>query len=122
MYLKKLTFGRKNLMVHRLGVRNIIILQLIFNILCVFYLTGCCKQGVCKLEKAASKLDKLDKKLEEWGTVTISEPIVLENKGQFNIDLILKTEDNIARARTQVDASVLATRQTALDVQTAVGI
>lgn len=70
-------------------------------------------------QKAAMELDKVAKYVEEFGTVTVSEPLLIENKGQFTIKYDRPVKEYVDSARTGVQGAVRRSSQETLDVQSA---
>ncbi len=69
--------------------------------------------------KAAEHLDDVAKFADKYGTVSVSEPLVIENKGQFAIDVNRPVKEYIDAARTGVQGSSRQAIEIARDKQTA---
>lgn len=96
------------------------VLQLVFCIAATLLLTsnGC---HTPPWRQAAVELDYVADYLDEWGYATTSEPLLVENTGQFALnDLNRSTVDYIDAARTGVGGSIRRSFEQARDTQTAV--
>src|SRR5688500_12635660 len=80
-------------------------------------LSGCgMSSGGSHWRRAAAGLDKVARHVDEYGTVTVSEPLLLSNTGQFKIDYEKPAGDYVSSALTGVQAAARRAEEPASDV------
>lgn len=67
--------------------------------------------------KATRSLIKIEKRVEEWGTTSISQILLLENNGQFDLGYVQDTKDYVEKARSAYQGAARRSLQQILDFQ-----
>lgn len=67
----------------------------------------------------AQRINRIDKMVGKWGTASISDVLLIEDKGQFAINYDAKVEDYVAKARESYQAAVWRSVQESIDVKQA---
>lgn len=73
-----------------------------------------------ELQKAARQIDNIEWYVEKWGTITTSDVLLMENKGQFALNYSQDTKDYVDKAHTAYQGAAGRSLETSLVSQTAV--
>lgn len=72
------------------------------------------------LQKTARQIDNIEWYVEKWGTITTSDVLLMENKGQFALNYAQDAKDYVDKARTGYQGAVGRSLETSIASQTAV--
>ncbi len=106
-------------------MRNWIVGKKVHKALCVVLsitLSGCVTAPRIEdpaLRDVANRIDRIDKLVGKWGTASISDVLLIEDKGQFAINYDAKVEDYVSKARESYQAGVWRYVQESVDVKQA---
>lgn len=72
--------------------------------------------------RAANRLDRIERSVEEWGTATASGLVFVSNTGQFALKYDQPAEDYVRRAREGIQGSAGRLSERAVESRSAVGV